>query len=162
MILLVLFVAERNRGINFSPCFLGTKTRLDFLGQILRVHFIDHALDRHQHPVPALAVQAVIIIIDGDKSYAEQRKHLFQILTCFHKITAQSGEILYHDTVDFPLLQCFQQPLKFRAIKICSRAPFVRKHIQQHQIIPVVDILLDVGNLYFQRFCIPKYIIKIG
>ena len=162
MILLILFVAERNRGIDFSPCFLGAKTRLNFLGQIFRVHFIDHALDRHQHPVPTLAVQAVIIIIDGDKPYAEQRKHLFQILTSFHEITTQPGEILYYDAVDFPLLQCFQQPLKFRAVKICSRAAFVRKHIQQHQIIPVVDVLLYVRNLYFQRFRIPKYIIKIG
>ena len=150
MILLVLFVAERNRGINFSPCFLGTKTRLDFLGQILRVHFIDHALDRHQHPVPTLAVQAIIIIIDGDKSYAKQWKHLLQILTCFHEITTQSGEVLYHNAVDFPLLQCFQQPFKFRAIKVHPCTPLVRKYIQQHQIIPVIDVLLDIGNLHFQ------------
>ena len=87
---------------------------------------------------------------------------MLQILTCFHEITTQSGEVLYHNAVDFPLLQCFQQPFKFRAIKICSRAAFVRKHIQQHQIIPVVDILLDVRNLHFQRFRIPKHIIKIG
>lgn len=68
----------------------GTKA----LGQVFRVHLIDHALDRHQHPVPALSAQAVIIIIDGDKSYAEQRKHLFQILTCFHEIAAQTREQL--------------------------------------------------------------------
>ena len=48
-----------------------------------------------------------IIIIDGDKSYAKQWKHLLQILTCFHEITTQSGEVLYHNAVDFPLLQCF-------------------------------------------------------
>ena len=30
--------------------------------------------------IPVLAVQAVIVIVDGDKSYAEQRKHLFQII----------------------------------------------------------------------------------
>ena len=66
-----------------------------------------YALDRHQHPVTALAVQAVIVIVDGYKSYAEQRKHLFQILACFHEIAAQSGEVLYHNAVDFPLLQCF-------------------------------------------------------
>ncbi|SCJ72911.1 Uncharacterised protein [uncultured Clostridium sp.] len=104
MILLILFVAKWNRGIDFSPCFLGTKARLNLLGQVFRVHFIDHALDRHQHPVPALSVQAVIIIIDGDKSYAKQWKHLLQILTCFHEITTQSGEVLYHNAVDFPLL----------------------------------------------------------
>ena len=150
MILLILFVAKWNRGINFSPCFLGTKARLNLLGQVFRVHLIDHALDRHQHPVPALSVQAVIIIIDGDKSYAKQWKHLLQILTCFHEITTQSGEVLYHNAVDFPRLQCFQQPFKFRAVKICSCAPLVRKHIQQHQIIPVVDILFDVRDLHFQ------------
>ena len=132
MILLILFVAKWNRGIDFSPCFLGTKARLNLLGQVFRVHFIDYALDRHQHPVPALSVQAVIIIIDGDKSYAKQWKHLLQILTCFHEIAAQSREVLYHDAVDFPLLQRFQQPFKFRAVKICSRAAFVRKHILQH------------------------------
>ena len=121
MILLILFVAKWNRGIDFSPRFLGAKARLDLLGQVFRVHLIDHALDRHQHPIPVLAVQAVIVIVDGYKSYAEQRKHLFQILTCFHEIAAQTREVLYHDAVDFPLLQCFQQPLKFRAIKICSR-----------------------------------------
>ena len=109
-----------------------------------------NALDRHQHPVTALAVQAVIIIIDGDKSYAKQWKHLLQILTCFHEITTQSGEVLYHNAVDFPLLQCFQQPFKFRAVKICSCAPFVRKYIQQHQVIPMVNVLLDIGNLHFQ------------
>ena len=107
MILLISLVTERNRGIDFSPRFLGAKTRLDFLGQVFRVHLVDHALDWHQHPVTALAVQAVIIIIDGDKSYAEQRKHLFQILACFHEIAAQTREVLYHDAVDFPLLQCF-------------------------------------------------------
>ena len=32
MILLILFIAERNRSIDFSPCFFGTKTRLNFLG----------------------------------------------------------------------------------------------------------------------------------
>jgi len=87
---------------------------------------------------------------------------LLQILTCFHEIATQSGEVLYHDAVDFPLLQCFQQPFKFRAVKVHPCAPLVRKYIQQHQIIPVVDILFDVRNLYFQRFHIPKYIIKIG
>ena len=162
MILLISLVTERNRRINFSSCFLGTKARLNLLGQVFRVHFIDHALDRHQHPVPALSVQAVIIIIDGYKSYAKQWKHLLQILTCFHEIATQSGEVLYHDAVDFPLLQCFQQPFKFRAVKVHPCAPLVRKYIQQHQIIPVVDILFDVRNLYFQRFHIPKYIIKIG
>ena len=161
MILLILFVAEWNRGIDFSPRFLRAKARLDLLGQVFRVHLIDHALDRHQHPVPALSAQAVIIIIDGDKSYAEQRKHLFQILACFHEIAAQSREVLYHDAVDFPLLQRFQQPFKFRAIKVHPCTPLVRKYIQQHQIIPVVDILLDVRNLHFQRFRIPKYIIEI-
>ena len=161
MILLISLVTERNRRINFSSCFLGTKARLNLLGQVFRVHFIDHALDRHQHPVPALSVQAVIIIIDGYKSYAKQWKHLLQILTCFHEITTQSGEVLYHNAVDFPLLQCFQQPFKFRAVKVHPCAPLVRKHIQQHQIIPVVDILFDVRNLHFQRFRIPKYIIKI-
>ena len=70
--------------------------------------FIVENLDRHQHPIPALAVQAVIIIIDGDKSYAEQWKHLFQILTCFHEITTQSGEVLYHNAVDFSILQRLQ------------------------------------------------------
>ena len=105
MILLILFVAKWNRGIDFSPCFLGTKARLDLLGQVFRVHLIDHALDRHQHPIQALAVQTVIIIIDGDKSYAEQWKHLFQMLSCFNEITPQSGEVLYHDAVDFPLPQ---------------------------------------------------------
>ena len=150
MILLILFVAEWNRGIDFSPRFLRAKARLDLLGQVFRVHLIDHALDRHQHPIPALAVQAVIIIIDGDKSYAEQWKHLFQILTSFHEIAAQSGEVLYHDAVDFSFLQCFQQPLKFRAVKVHPCAPLVRKYIQQHQIIPVIDVLLDIGNLHFQ------------
>ena len=132
MILLILFVAKWNRGIDFSSCFLGTKARLNLLGQVFRVHFVDHALDRHQHPIPALAVQAVIIIVDGDKSYAKQWKHLLQILTCFHEIAAQSREVLYHDAVNFPLLQRFQQPLKFRTVKICSRAAFVCKHILQH------------------------------
>ena len=53
--------------------------------------FIVENLDRHQHPIPALAVQAVIIIIDGDKSYAEQWKHLFQIdyIPTFDKLSAQ-------------------------------------------------------------------------
>ena len=150
MILLILFVAKWNRGIDFSSCFLGTKARLNLLGQVFRVHFVDHALDRYQHPVTALAVQAVIVIVDGYKSYTEQRKHLFQILACFHEIAAQTREVLYHDAVDFPLLQCFQQPFKFRAVKICSCAPFVRKHIQQHQVIPMVNVLLDIGNLHFQ------------
>ena len=70
--------------------------------------FIVENLDRHQHPIPALAVQAVIIIIDGDKSYAKQWKHLLQILTCFHEITTQSGEVLYHNAVDFSILQRLQ------------------------------------------------------
>ena len=56
----------------------------------------------------SLALAAVIVFIDGDKTYAEKRKYLIDIIAYVNEIPAEPGKILNNDTAYFLFLRKLQ------------------------------------------------------
>ena len=65
--------------------------RADLFGYVLCVHIIDQIFKSGGELFAGIGRAAVIIVADGNKAYAEERKDAFQIFTGLHIVSAKAG-----------------------------------------------------------------------
>ena len=109
-----------------SPPPLLLHRRTDFPGEILCIGIIDQILQRCHKLIGGINVVAVVVVIDRNKADPEERENLFQVVTGFHIVTPQSGQILHNDAVDFAAAGILHHPLELRSVKIRSGTAVIR------------------------------------
>ena len=109
-------IAVRNTACRrkiLSAIHLRSNTASDLLGDVLHIGIIHNHLERQEQCCGiAVFIAAVIIIIDANESDTHHGKNLLYKLTGHNKMSAQTRNILYDNTVDLARAQIVHHSLE--------------------------------------------------
>ena len=101
--------------ITAQPLILHGRT--DLFGYVLCVHIVDQIFKSGGELFTGISGAAVIIVADGNKAYAEERKDAFQIFSGLYIVSAKARKVLHNDAVDSPFPHIFDHSMKCGTLK---------------------------------------------
>ena len=128
--------------------------RADLFGYVLCVHIIDQIFKSGGELFTGIGRAAVIIVADGNKAYAEERKDAFQIFTGLHIVSAKAGKVLHKDAIDPSFPHILDHSMKRGTLKIGTRVAVIGIYLFQFEIRPLGKIVSQKQFLVFNRICI--------
>ena len=93
---------------------------------------VKHVHNGHHVHTRAVSVGGIYIVIDCNEAYAVGGEYVVEVLSDHNIISAEAGEIFYHNCVYPSSLGVVQQPLYFRSFKVSTRKAVV--HVLVHKI----------------------------
>ena len=133
--------------ITAQPLILHGRT--DLFGYVLCVHIVDQIFKSGGELFTGISGAAVIIVADGNKAYAEERKDAFQIFSGLHIVSAKAGKVLHNDAIDSPFPNILDHSMKRRTLKIGTRVPVIGIYLLQFEIRPLGKIVSQKQFLIF-------------
>ena len=96
-------------------------SRADFDRQIPAVILIDKITEGNVHTAGfTLILFAVVAIIDGNDTHAEEGEDVFQVVAYVQVVPPKTGKVLYNDAADLALLGRLDHRLKLRPVRVCA------------------------------------------
>ena len=128
--------------------------RADLFGYVLCVHIVDQVFKSSGELFTGVGRAAVIIVADGNKAYAEERKDAFQIFSGLYIVSAKAGKVLHNDAIDSPFPHILDHSIKCGTLKIGARVAVIGIYLFQFEIGPLGKIVSQQQFLIFNRICI--------
>ena len=138
--------------ITAQPLILHCRT--DLFGYVLCVHIVNQIFKSGGKLFTGIGRAAVIIVADGNKAYAEERKDAFQIFSGLHIVSAKTGKVLHNDAIDLSFPHILDHSIKCRTLKICTRVAVIGIYLFQFEIGPLGKIVSQKQFLIFNRISI--------
>ena len=123
-----------------------------FLGYILAVNLVDEIFQRHDISVlRSLCCQSIKIVVDSDKTDAEERENTLQIVTGFLVVTTKTRQVFYRDAVYPSFAHFLHHLLKLWTLKVSAGSPVVTEHSDKLHIRLVLNERGDQSFLTVNR-----------
>ena len=119
MVVRVFFVPENSKRADEIPASaFDFKLAPNLDGNIPAICFIYQIFERNNQLIGFhVSVQAVIMVVDRNKSHAEEGKNPLYVFPCAQMIPAKTRQVFDHNAVDMTSPDLCQHFLKCRSVK---------------------------------------------